>query len=665
MNPLIPGINKNDSNSKQKSRRQVKSLTKSSLNSNNYTSKHNESSILADNPEKISKQQLEDIESQSLFSNLNKKVIGKEELNSIIFKLKSYYNELNDIRSKGNVRLKQLEEKNSSYLNKVQELDSLQDIHLPSANLIVSIKNQGPFVESKEAIEERLLKLIEKKKELQDNLLKEQEYSNTLDHMIQCEKKKMESINKKIVDYSEKCKEIKLARKNLEENELEHNKKMRNFNDVKKQLNKETEKLDEVITFQNDSINKLNQELQYEKNKLEKKKIEVSNLQVTLKEDVIKKKEELVEKIRNTKAEKDSIVTKENYYIKLILGMSIIQNHFIKKFKNNSNEAFEKFNENEVLESEDYLQFCADRFVISDKYFDNLQQKELGVDSKNHSNININNNQFTSDSKQPQSQYSSNNNTSQNFYKVKNITSPKKQPLTGRNKVSSKTNFKSLKVPDSNKTLYGSIVKKNNSFIFNSSNNKKSFNFNLTKANSTKKSLVNFSKTHNKFYDPNSKSNKFRSSSMDNLQNNDNDEIINYINIADLKDKFENLDITFEDINDFYTKLNSQISHYQNTMMTFNKKQINLETQKDMYTDKVKEILKKNYKNFDELVKHNSRFSEFMKEYQTMIRHEHEKDKIGKFLTIPDNNNEYRKFYLKCNNIISEFKAFFEFFYNK
>lgn len=605
-------------------------IHRKSITSNN--SKHANDTSSLEPTDKQKKLQDELSNNEEGFS--NKKIIGKDELNAIIFKLKSYYNELNSLRVKGQNRITQLEEQNKDYDQKVKEVDNLKDINLPSTNLVVSVKNQGPFVESKEVIEKRLLKLMDKKKMLQENLLKEQEYSNTLDHMIDCEKKKMESINRKIVEFSEKCTAIRLAKKNLEENDKEYTKKIRNFSEVKKQLQKETEKLDQVVNFQTDKIEQLNQELKNDKLKLEKKKAEVDNLQVSLKSELNKRKESLIEKIKNTKAEKDSIINKENYYIKLVLGMSIIQNHFIRKFKNNSNEEFEAFNEKDVIESSDYQKFCADKFIVNDEYFTNdINLSNTSVVNSNVinniSNLNLNAQSTKSNHRSHANSIAST--SQQNFYKG----NPKLNLNLNQGRMSNKGN--STKRSDS-------MIKKHNSFRFGNKN---------------------FCKTQSMFFSNKDKAHRYRSSSMDNLQSYEGDEITTYINISELKQKFENLDITFEEIYNFYTKLNSQIAHYQNTMMTFNQKQINLETKKDMYTDKVKEILRKNYKNFDELVKNNSRFNNFMKDYQDKIKKEIELEKNGKFLNIPKNPTEYSKFYLKCSNVISEFKAFFEFIYNK
>ena len=516
------------------------------------------------------------------------KVKGKEELDKILFKLKKYYNELKSIRTKGEERIKTLTENNKFCEDQAAVLDSLKDIPIPSANVIVSIKNQSSnSSETKQDIENKIKNLLETKKNLQDGLLIEKEYSNTLKHMIDHEKTKMENINKKIADFTEKSNAIKLSKKVLEENELEHQKKIKNFLEVKHTLLKETEKLNKVISNQNESEQKLKKELETERLNLERKRNELSNLEANKKAELIEKKIEIEKTINTTKDLKENNLNEENFNIKLILGMSIIQNYFINKFHPKNTDSFQNFNEKEILKSKDYKDFCGNKFILTEE-----NPEEEGKIS--HKNTDSKNMKFS--------------NTSGSFYQRNS-----RAVSTQRGNIQSRQSIHS-----------NSSIKRHGSFL----------------------------------------KIKKKNSSMDYLQQEIQEEVVKTINIKELKAKFDQLNVKVEDIIDFYTKLNSQIAQYQNTMMTFNQKQIHLESKKDIYTEKVKEILKKNYKNFDDLVKNNSKFNNFMTEYQDKLKKEIEQEKLAKFIELPENPSEYLAFYNKCNNIISEFKAFFEYIYN-
>lgn len=531
----------------------------------------------------------------------NKKVIGKDELNAILFKLKGYYNELNTMRTKGEERILNIKRQNMEFSGKVKEIEEMKDIELPNTNIIITFKNQGNFFEPKEKIESRIKYLLAKKKELTDNLNVEKEYTNTLNHMIDEEKKKIENIDQQISEFEEKIEALKLANKNLNDNEIEHDKKMRNYLEVKNQLSRENEKLDKVITFQNESINSLNKELKEKEEIVSSKKLNVKALEANLKIELEKKKNQVLKQIEESKNLSDSSANKENYYIKLILGLSVINEHFIKNFKNNSLSSFENFNEKNVIESNDYIKFLSNKFEVNDEYFSEEEERitENEKDNPERMNRNI-----------PHSERSIN---------LKNVNGNEEN----------NDNSKIRQFNTSIKTKTGESVKKNNSFIYDKPVNVSSKSIRKSTLN------VNHIKSEN--------------------------EIVTYLNVNEILKKLSDINITFEDLYNFYSKLNSQITHYQNAMMIFNQKLITLETKKDSYTIQVKEILKKNYKGYSELVKNNSKFDYFMKDYQDKIKKEIESKEKKSKIIIPSDAQFISNFYNKCKIINSEFKAFFEF----
>jgi len=128
------------------------------------------------------------------------------------------------------------------------------------------------------------------------------------------------------------------------------------------------------------------------------------------------------------------------------------------------------------------------------------------------------------------------------------------------------------------------------------------------------------------------------------------------ITLNNIKEKFLSLDMNYEQLFEFYSKLTNKTMFYHNNMMHFNLKQIRLESKKDKYSLKVKEILQKNYHNFHSLVKNNTKFRTFMDNYGD-LKH-NEKSKVNEIeLSTPSHFND---FYQKCEKVSNQIKIFFE-----
>ena len=129
------------------------------------------------------------------------------------------------------------------------------------------------------------------------------------------------------------------------------------------------------------------------------------------------------------------------------------------------------------------------------------------------------------------------------------------------------------------------------------------------------------------------------------------------LHLSELKSKFDNLNINYEEVFDFYKKVSSKQSFYKNVMMNYNIKQINLESQKDNYSKRINFIIKKQ-KNMNDFMNSNSkieiilkRFLQFSETIQTEKKYE--------FEYLQSQNN--KDFYKKCELLINIIKSFFEF----
>lgn len=478
-------------------------------------------------------------------------VLTKNDLDSMLFKLKKYKNELEIIESEKIKNLSFNKEKIEKLDKDLKEIANLQDIELENER--VSVKNKTTFKESKLEIEEKINSLIEKLKISNDKYKNELDYTNTLNFMILTEKETLDKINENLVIVSEQKQAVKYSLKNLENNQNENKKKLKNFEIVKESLSNEHEKLDQMLVLQDKKLDEVTKNLQIQKN-------EIQNLQKTSLETekfweakYKGEKTEILQKIKDLESKKVSKLNQENYLIKLILGLDIISRYFVNLDKENK-----EINVQDLFLSEDYKTFTANKY--------NIYQDETNI-------LYTYTNHFTNSTKH---------------------------------------------------------------LLTNSSNNN---NYNFKE-----------------------------SGTVNEINLNDNYNFETKILIKDLKFKFDNLEIDFSSYFNLLAKLINKTAFYHTQMMNFNQKQIHLTSKKDINTLKVKEILKKNYKNFESLIVLNSKFNDFIKKnsYIANFNSNRESNKLkekGEKLILLETPLIFNEFYKKCNNLISDLKVYFEFIY--
>jgi len=66
-------------------------------------------------------------------------------------------------------------------------------------------------------------------------------------------------------------------------------------------------------------------------------------------------------------------------------------------------------------------------------------------------------------------------------------------------------------------------------------------------------------------------------------------------------------------------------------MMKYNDKQVQLEIKREKYSKKIHDLISKNYKNFDELIKSNSKLEKFINKFNQELRSENPYNKIYTF----------------------------------
>lgn len=129
------------------------------------------------------------------------------------------------------------------------------------------------------------------------------------------------------------------------------------------------------------------------------------------------------------------------------------------------------------------------------------------------------------------------------------------------------------------------------------------------------------------------------------------------INLSDIKRKFDNLTIEYDDIFDLYSKIVNKKIFNHNIMTKYNIKQIRLESGRESYSKRIQGLVSKHYKNLDDLIKSNSKVEALMNKFQCMNYNYQKESKMYSF----DNKNvDNRDFFEKCSKLIYEVKSFLD-----
>jgi hypothetical protein len=112
-------------------------------------------------------------------SSMNGVMFRKNQLDSLLYKLKKYSNELQTYNYHKLQKLNLLKDTLKQNELKLNKLLELQDIELPDEK--ISIKNFNEIKLSKEDIENKIYKLIEEKEKIDYSLKNEEEYNRTVE----------------------------------------------------------------------------------------------------------------------------------------------------------------------------------------------------------------------------------------------------------------------------------------------------------------------------------------------------------------------------------------------------------------------------------------------------------------------------------------------------
>jgi hypothetical protein len=511
-----------------------------------------------------------------------KNMYSMNRLNTMLHKLKNYYNDMNNIRKSKELQVEILDKKKISNQKQIQSKENFGDIEFPTEK--ISIQNYQNLKETKEDIQKKIENLIEQKNQIITNYNNEIEYGNTLNNLIEIEKKNYKDLNEHFFDIKDKLCIIKAAKKNIDINKQEYGKKNQMFTNFKKIQLIECNRLDSVLAYQEKNNSEIVEGLKKLMQENDNFKIELLEKESNLEQNFKRKRERLLEEINLGEKIKEEKSIEQNKLIKLVLGLDLIKKYFIDLDKKNI-----EINSNNLLKSEDYKIFISKDYLLIDEE-NNLMSNVTNVFSENNGSKNERSLSFFN------SKSEDNNNLMD--ININNFSNPQNKTTNNfRNRESNINN-----------------------------------NPPLTKATNS---------VNQNIYQPK-------------------------IYLKDLKEKLDNLDMDFESMDNFYTKIINKTSFYHDHMIIINSKQITLEGKKEQYIKRVRQIIERNKKNIQDLVAFNPKFAALLNELNIDIRNDNflnlVKEKLGKFDYISKVTLiKYEEFYKKCQQYFYILKTFYVF----
>lgn len=183
-------------------------------------------------------------------------------------------------------------------------------------------------VSDEPTIQTKYEELVKKKQLTTKNLNTEIESNSNINYMIEQEKEKLLFLSEKLIEIKERQRMIDAANRELMKNENEALKKTKTGKTILGNLSSEVTRIKHLLNNQDNKINNISNEISLKQEEFKRKKEEVKNLVKTLEVQTRTNKEILKKEIQNVKLMKESKITKERYYIKIILGLDLIKKYF-------------------------------------------------------------------------------------------------------------------------------------------------------------------------------------------------------------------------------------------------------------------------------------------------------------------------------------------------
>ena len=560
----------------------------------------------------------------------NSNLMTETELNTLLYKLKSYYSEvitLNNKKEETLMLLKQTLNKEEFKLNQVIEF---QDIELPEEK--ISVRNFNELKLTKNEVEIQLKDLLKEKQNLDELLKNAEEYFKTIEYMCEDEKNRFMEIKKETNVIEERIHNVNQYQRIINYN-LGMNKKK---NEGEKEINGKLKKDIDLVEKVNDNQKKKNENLDriiYSKGKkLEELKRKLIELKKQNKEDNNSYQNDIQIQIEKVKENEENQKINEKKCIEIIYCLYLIQNYFINE---------ENFNRQNMQSSKEYKLLSNNKFEINfnKKEKKNLKSSKL-VNSQILAKTEINNDENTKKERKIEiepidiNQNLTKKNSLKNFYlslKIDNIeqnAETEKRPNSKDKNDNNNTNFVNL---------INKIINDRNKEVNKSSNKSRNKpNINYERETEEKK----IKEENNSNIDNNNKMNKTKSSfrTISTHSNNINNNITkksfysDYPSLDELKEKFESINIKKETLFNYNSKLTSKLNFSKTQFDHYHAKELQLEEKKSLFTKKTIQVISDDFLTFKQLIKIKPEIKDFLKKNSEIIqkiKHENKLDKLN------------------------------------
>ena len=274
---------------------------------------------------------------------VNSSMISESELNSLLYKLKKYNNEVMTYTSKKEESLKQLKNNLKLIEYKYNKLKELQDIELPDEK--ISVKNFNELKMSKADIEQKLYIMMQEKQEMDYSLKNEKEYNKTIEYMFEDEQNRLLSIKKETNIIEQKLYNVGKYQKIVSDNITKNDKKNKNFEELNQKIDGDLKLIDDVNNKQNLTNQKLDHEIMMKEKEVQILEEQIRQLKESNSSNINDYKKEIKEEIEQAKEMNKKKIEDEKKYIEIINCLYIIQKYFTEA---------EDFDKEQLLTSKDY-----------------------------------------------------------------------------------------------------------------------------------------------------------------------------------------------------------------------------------------------------------------------------------------------------------------------
>ena len=274
---------------------------------------------------------------------VNSSMISESELNSLLYKLKKYNNEVMTYTSKKEESLKQLKNNLKLIEYKYNKLKELQDIELPDEK--ISVKNFNELKMSKADIEQKLYIMMQEKQEIDYSLKNEKEYNKTIEYMFEDEQNRLLSIKKETNIIEQKLYNVGKYQKIVSDNITKNDKKNKNFEELNQKIDGDLKLIDDVNNKQNLTNQKLDHEIMMKEKEVQILEEQIRQLKESNSSNINDYKKEIKEEIEQAKEMNKKKIEDEKKYIEIINCLYIIQKYFTEA---------EDFDKEQLLTSKDY-----------------------------------------------------------------------------------------------------------------------------------------------------------------------------------------------------------------------------------------------------------------------------------------------------------------------